>query len=273
MRPKSSSLFALMLFALCAALIGVTSAWLIPFAQGIVLLPVGFATAAMATTLPAPTQAPLPAFVDANPAPSCSLINTTENVAFVRSAPREDYSLTGLLPVGGQIQAVGYTSNGWYVVNFGERLAWISSSVVSPQTADLLTCNALPLFRNPLIPDAPADAPAEWLSADRDGEAVLHGSISTPGGDTSDWIWVNVINLYSEPPNNYREMVIVLECTGEDVSGVRWGSINAQSLGCGEAINLPFLYTAAQQALVITFAANAPQSYVEYVLQVMQAVG
>jgi Bacterial SH3 domain len=194
----------------------------------------------------------------------CRVANTSPAGVIVRSAPAAQYAVLGTLNQKGELPALGRTDNGWFSIAFGERQGWIKSDVVTPSG----NCGALPLVRNPAIPVAPIDVPAYLLQVDRDGSGSFTQAISTPDGDHDDLIWVRVINLYTEPPNNYRQFVLTLDCRGERTDDVRWGNPYAPTHRCGESITVPFLSGSEQQPVSVLFAPGSPQNYVEYRLRV-----
>ena len=203
----------------------------------------------------------------AHQALDCHVTNTRTTDLLVRTAPADTYAVLGFLPVDGALAALGRTDNNWVSVNYMERQGWIAGAVATLDG----DCNALPVVRNPAIPDAPNDAGSFLVQVDRDGSGSFRNAISFPSGDTSDVVWVQVINLYSAPPNNYREFVLTLDCVGEGSEFVRWGSVSSPTLRCGSSIVLPFMITSAQQPLIIQLPARSRQSYVQYRLNVLPA--
>jgi hypothetical protein len=198
-------------------------------------------------------------------AADCHVTNAVGVDALVRSAPAAQYTILGFLPANGSLPVIGRTDNNWYTVNFAERQGWITGGVVA-LAGD---CGSLPLVRNPTIPNAPADTQAYLLQVDRDASGSFHEKISAPDGDSSDLIWVRIINLDSHPPNNYREFALTLDCTGTGVDAVRWGSAYAPNLTCGGSIVLPFLNGNSQQPIVVLLPPGSHQSYVEYTLSAL----
>jgi hypothetical protein len=195
----------------------------------------------------------------------CRVTNSVGVDALVRTAPAAKYAILGMLPADGSLPVIGRTDNDWYTVNYAERQGWIVGNVVS-LAGD---CGSLPLVRNPSIPNAPADAQANLLQVDRDGSGSLKDAISAPDGDTSDLIWVRVVNLDTQPPNNYREFALTLDCTGTNADEVRWGSAYTPNLTCGDSIVLPFLSGNSQQPIVVLFPPGSHQSYIEYTLSAL----
>jgi hypothetical protein len=184
----------------------------------------------------------------------------------VRSAPAEQYAVLGMLPTGGALPVIGRTDNNWYSISFAERQGWVAGDVIALDG----DCGALPVLRNPTIPNASADAPAVLLDVDRDASGMLDGDISAPGGDTNDLIWVRVINLDTRPPNNYREFALMLDCSGIGDGDVRWGDPANPTRRCGDSIILPFLSGQAQTPIAIVLPPGSRQSYVTYTLSVMR---
>ena len=210
-----------------------------------------------------------PAMLDgtAYRAPDCRVTNSSGVNTIIRSAPAANYAVLALFPPGTSLPAIGRTDSGWLTVSFEERQGWVDGNV-SGLTGD---CGSLPVVRNPAIPNAPADAQAYLLQADRDGSGVFREVISAPEGDTSDLIWVRVNNLDTAAPNNYREFALTLDCAGSERGTLRWGSPNNPSLKCGESVVLPFLQTNNQQPIIVVFPVGSPQSYVEYTLSMLPA--
>lgn len=196
----------------------------------------------------------------------CRVANGAGADAIVRSAPAAQFAILGLLMPNGSLPVMGRTDdNAWYTVAFAERRGWLRGDVVS-LAGD---CAALPVVRNPTIPDAPADADSFLLQVDRDASGTFHQTISAPNGDTSDLIWVRIINLDTNPPNNYREFVLTLDCQGTGASVVRWGSAYQPTQVCGASMALPFLSGSAQQPISVLFPPGSRQNYVEYTLSVL----
>ena len=197
-------------------------------------------------------------------ASDCRVTNSGEVNALIRSAPADRYAVIGLLPPGASLPVIGHTDNDWYTVDFNERQGWVAGTVIAP----VGDCAGISRVNNPAIPTAPVDPDALLVQVDRDGSATYHNAISTPGGDTGDLIWVRAINLYTEPPNNFREFALTLTCSGDGAENLRWGSAYQPDLRCGATLVLPFIVSNAQQPLIVQFAPGSPQSYAEYDLSV-----
>ena len=198
----------------------------------------------------------------------CRVANAAGVDAIVRSAPAAQYAILGLLAPDGTLPVIGHTDDdAWYTVDFAERRGWMRGDVIALDG----DCAALPVVRNPTIPDAPADAEAFLVQVDRDASGTFRQAISTPQGDTSDLVWVRIVNLDSNPPNNYREFALTLDCEGTGIAAVRWGSAYSPSLTCGATVVVPFLNTHAQQPIRVEFPPGSRQSYVEYTLSVLPA--
>jgi hypothetical protein len=113
------------------------------------------------------------------------------------------------------------------------------------------------------LPVAPFDSGTFSLVTDRDGGSQVSEEISYPDGDRADLVQVNVANLFFQPPDNYREFTLTLNCTGTGAEFVRWGAPENPLHSCGSAISLPFLYDYSQQFLSITLT---QPGYVQYTL-------
>jgi hypothetical protein len=194
------------------------------------------------------------------PAPVCGLIAAGNAPARILSAPQAQSALIGELPQTGLLMAQGRLRGGWYAVDAAGKSGWIAASSVRLQGA----CNTLPVVLDPTIPVAPKDGEPHTLYVDRDGGGSLSGAVGAPNGDTLDTFWVAVLNLYDQPPANYREFHLMLTCTGVGVENLRWGSPQSPTHRCGERLTMPFLYNAARQPLVALIPAGSEQSYVSY---------
>lgn len=210
-----------------------------------------------------------PAMLDgtAYHAVNCRVSNNAGVNTVIRSAPATQYAVLGLFGAESSLPAIGQTDNGWYTVALGERQGWVYRDV-STLEGD---CEALPVVRNPAIPTSPADAQAYLLQVDRDGRGSFREEISMPDGDTSDLVWVRVVNLDSVAPNNYREFALTMDCIGEGSERLRWGSPTDPSLKCGDSVVLPFLNTSMERPIVVLFPTGSPQSHVDYLLSMLPA--
>jgi hypothetical protein len=122
-------------------------------------------------------------------------------------------------------------------------------------------CGFLPLVMP--LPVAPLDTGTFSLVTDRDGTNQVSEVISFPEGDRADLVQVSVANLFVQPPDNYREFTLTLNCTGAGAEHVRWGAPENPVHFCGSAINLPFLFDYSEQFLTITLT---EPGYVQYTL-------
>ncbi len=218
-----------------------------------------------ATALTSVTATPTPApLIDAPKiAPQCTVGSAVTGDLLVRSYPGAEFAELGTLIT--DLTALGITDDGWVTVNYGERRGWLRAENLRFSGV----CDVLPTVRNPMIPVAPTDAEVFALQVDRDGEGAFRNTISAPDGDGLDVLWVVIINLYTQPPNNLREFTLTLDCDGSHSEAVRWGwSYHTPTLTCGDALTLPFAVDSPQQPFTITFAPQSPQSYVNYVLRV-----
>lgn len=199
-------------------------------------------------------------------APACSVINSSDADVLVRSAPGDSFTILGTLARSTTLPALGSTDDGWIAVNTAERQGWLRSEVASLNG----DCASLPRLLNPTIPNAPADTEVYAMEIDRDGEGSFREVISAPQGDTTDLIWVNIVNLYTTPPSNYREFTLTLNCTGTALDSVRWGSAYSPTLGCGQSLTVPFMIGSSQQPFLVRLPEGSRQSYAAYTLTVTQ---
>jgi len=224
----------------------------------------GVGTVVVAIGAAAAARSGPPASILNKAAPPCQMTTSSSAAALVRGAPSPAYEVIGSLQPGAYLPVLGHTDDGWYAVNYAERLGWLIDDVGTL----VGQCDQIPRLLNPVIPTAAADNDIYLLEVDRDGSSQLRDAISLPNGDASDLIWLRAINLYSQSPNNYRIFSVTLNCTGIGAEHLRWGPPYEPLLRCGDTVELPFLYEISQQALSIVFEPNSPQSYVEYMLTI-----
>jgi len=214
-------------------------------------------------------SAPIPSGISVTPMPVAQMVPcnvtpaSTVNVN-VRSGPGTTFPVIGSLAVGSSLLVSGRSDNDWYTVTAGGQQGWVSGSVVTLNgLCDELALAAPTPLPTPL-PIAPYDTGTFSLVADRDGGNQVSEVISYPDGDRADLIEVDVANLYFQPPDNYREFALSLQCTGTGAEFVRWGAPENPMLACGSSITLPFLYDYSAQTLAVTL----PQGpgYVSYTL-------
>ncbi|MBE2271310.1 MAG: hypothetical protein IAE80_23955 [Anaerolinea sp.] len=241
---------------------------------GVVVLMLAQSTCTVAEDITATTRitlqpTPTPSLIDAPKiAPDCRVSGTGIGDVIVRSYPGSTYAELGIITDEVELTALGATDDGWLTVSYGERRGWVRREVIS--TAG--RCDALPAVRNPTIPVAPADQEVFGVQIDRDASGEFVNAISAPDGDGADLLWVSVINLYTQPPNNMRQFTLTLECTGANVEAVRWGwAYTAPDMGCGDSVTIPFMIDNSQHPFIITFAPNSPQSYIGYRLVIANA--
>ncbi len=204
---------------------------------------------------------------------NCGVTPTDSAETLVRSAPAERFAPFGTLSEGASLMVLGQTTTQpvWYAVGYAERRGWVAA------TAGRLVgeCAALPNVRNPLIPDAPMDIAAFVIEVDRDGGAVFREALSTPTGDGEDLVWVRLINLYSQPPDNFRVLTMTVRCRNatDDSGGIdalRWGLANNPTLGCGDSFTFPFIHGDSDRPLLIRLPSSNHQAYLEYELVIQQ---
>lgn len=87
---------------------------------------------------------------------------------------------------------------------------------------------------------APIDSDVLNFTVDRDAGGQFTNDVSSPNGDTTDRIRITIDNLFNQPPNNFREMNILITCFGEGAENLRWGSGGPSSpspRACNESIS------------------------------------
>lgn len=205
-----------------------------------------------------PTPAPTPEPVE----PVCGVISAIAEGAPVRSGPRPEYTTLAALQADDLFLARGRIRGGWFLVELEGGMGWVSQDSVQLYGE----CAQLPLLLDPAIPAAPVDVEPFVLSIDRDGSGQLAEVIAYPYEDTGDIMWLDVLNLYNQPPSNYREFALSLVCDGVGMEYVRWGAPEAPVHTCGETIIVPVMFGAHQQPFIITLPQGSEQSYVRYTL-------
>lgn len=202
---------------------------------------------------------------------ACTLTPAQGNVN-LRSGPGTNYDATGYLSVGQTAVATAKTQGGdgytWYQVNG----AWARSDVIryagncngistvsvpgsgsssnaTPTTAMSGSTTATATM-DPSVPTATLAATATPTTSqqiagpdsdyvihiDRDAGGSFSQKISSPDGDTNDFVIINVDGLAPNPPNSYREFQVLLACSGTGTEYVNWGTNRTGSKKCGETL-------------------------------------
>ncbi len=206
-------------------------------------------------------SAPIPVLTTpvpvADPTSYCT-VSSSNNVN-IRGGPGTNYTVIGTLLPGTSLPASGQL-DGWYVVTAGGQQGWVSGTVVATNGL----CNLLPLVASATpLPVAPFDTATFSLVTDRDASSQFSEVISYPDGDSGDLIQLSIANLYFQPPDNYREFTLSLNCAGPGAESVRWGAPENPVYTCGSIITLPFLYDYSQQLLTVVLS---QPGYVQYTL-------
>jgi hypothetical protein len=194
--------------------------------------------------------------------PPCGIISAMDTGIDVRSGPRMDYATIGTLDTADMLVAHGKIRGGWYLTDVLGHPGWVPGNLVRVYGA----CDHLPMVLDPSIPVAPHDREPYVLTVDRDGDGQVSEVISYPNDDPTDFVWINVVNLYDRPPANYREFTVFLTCTGIGMENVRWGAPSNPTHRCGESRVLPFMADLSQQPIAITLPSGSEQSYITYTL-------
>jgi uncharacterized protein YraI len=113
-------------------------------------------------------------------------------------------------------------------------------------------------------PVAQNDAQAFYLEVGRDGSKQVGDVVSFPDGDSSDLIQMAVVGLTAVSPDNYREFVLTVTCTGTGTEFLRWGAPENPTQGCNSSITVPFIYGFNRQLFVVTLPRDSGQSFVNY---------
>ncbi len=118
-------------------------------------------------------------------------------------------------------------------------------------------------------PIAPEDAPVMGMGIDLNGGGQLGDMLSYPGGDHSDTIQIGMVNLTDQAPNNYRDVLVMLECSGTGAEFVRWGTPGGSSYPCGGAMTLPMSNVDNIKTLMVMLPDNSSESYISYTLRAL----
>jgi hypothetical protein len=116
-------------------------------------------------------------------------------------------------------------------------------------------------------PVAPVDAPVLGMGVDLNGGGQVSDMLSYPGGDGSDTIQMGMVNLTEQAPDNFRDMLVSLECIGTGVENVRWGVPGGGLYTCGNATTLSMSYADSVKTIIVTLPENSGESYVSYTLR------
>ncbi|MFN8373348.1 MAG: SH3 domain-containing protein [Anaerolineae bacterium] len=115
-------------------------------------------------------------------------------------------------------------------------------------------------------PIAPDDAPTLGMGVDLNAGGALSERLSYPGGDHSDTIQMAMANLTDQVPDNYRDVLVSLECSGNGIEYVRWGTPGGPTYPCGASMTLPLSYAEYIKTLLVMLPDNSGESYVSYTL-------
>lgn len=207
--------------------------------------------------MPAPPDEPR-----ATPMSVCGMVSLTDRGAGIYKAPTFDAEVLGVLNPKDMLVTSGKIVDGWFLAEVAGKQGWLSSGAVTLYGA----CDSVPLVLNPLIPAAPADIEPRVLEIDRDGSGRLDEAVSYPDGDNADGTWLVIVNLYNQPPNNYREVTLTMTCSGRGTQYLRWGAPDNPARRCGDSVVVPFLSAYPQQPILVLLPDGIPQSYVGYTL-------
>jgi hypothetical protein len=153
----------------------------------------------------------------------------------------------------------GTTASITFSSTYDRQPLTITLPVGSTQTTVDYTLHAAPI--------APDDAPVLGMGVDLNGGGQLRDRVSYPGGDHSDSIQIGMTNLTDQTPNNYRDVLVTLECTGTGVEYVRWGTPSALSYTCGSAMTLSMSYAEYIKTVLVTLPDSSGESYISYTLR------
>jgi uncharacterized protein YraI len=116
-------------------------------------------------------------------------------------------------------------------------------------------------------PVAPDDAPVLGMGIDLNGGGQLSNMLSAPTGDNNDTIQMVMVNLAEQMPDNFRDLLISLECSGTGVENVRWGIVGGAALTCGSATTISMSHGDSVKNVLVTLPESSSESYISYTLR------
>jgi hypothetical protein len=104
------------------------------------------------------------------------------------------------------------------------------------------------------------------LIANRDSGGQFSNDVSFPNGDTSDRIRLTIDGLTNQPPNSFREMSILVVCSGVGAEHLSWGTGGPNSptaKKCNESLSTQHTNDSNQTYINVNLSSNG---YVQYTI-------
>lgn len=210
----------------------------------------------------------------------------TMNIAYVQSAPtvceiwidqsatvylydRPVLNATALLvlPVNVWLQAEARTIDGWYRVSIDTHKGWINSTSLTLNG----DCASLPVdtMMQPTATasasiTAPFDVDRHYFPIDAEQGSTFTNTVSYPNGDSTDTIQATLSNNQLT-----RHIGMIMSCQGTGTEALRWGTMQNESLSCGDTLTLTLNPQTHDAQLLVMLPAVNGQQYVQYQLQAM----
>ena len=115
------------------------------------------------------------------------------------------------------------------------------------------------------MPIAPTDEDQHVVPIDRNSGGVLQQTISYPIGDTQDTLALYAHDLQDISPNNYREIMLIMRCNGEQIEQLRWGA-DVANRHCGESMMVTMSYAEKVRYITVMMPQHNGNSFVDYTL-------
>ena len=161
----------------------------------------------------------------------------------------------------GQLQNATLGCNDTLVLGFTQQIHDIQLVVMLPAVSGQQYVE----YQLDAMPIAPSDDDQHVVPVDRNQGGVIQQVISYPVGDTQDVLAIYAHNLQATSPDNYREIILVMHCNGNQIETLRWGSENT-SLRCGDSLSLSLSHTEAVRHITVNIPPHAGQSFIDYTL-------
>ncbi|NWF67669.1 MAG: SH3 domain-containing protein [Chloroflexi bacterium] len=156
----------------------------------------------------------------------------------------------------------GETAQINFTTQYDRQMLLVTLPTGSTQSYVTYTLRAAPI--------APSDAPVLDMGIDLNSGGQFTDRVSFPAGDRADSVQIGVVNFAMQTADNYRDVLVWLECGGSGVENVRWGLPGGTAQGCGGALSLALSQLDNIKTLLVILPDNSSgESYVHYTLHAL----
>lgn len=198
---------------------------------------------------------------------SCTLTNNAALNVNVRNGPGLNYAVIGSLASRASLVVRG-RANGWLEADYNGQMGWVSERVVGVNG----NCANLPDLSASIVQAkaVPTNSDTFELLIDLNSWGSFSETLASNDTSLRDTVRFEVANLSPMPPDNYREFMLLLQCSGNGVEHVRWGAPELPTLHCGDSIVIPFTPDYDAQLIAITLPDSSGMSQISYTLTAMR---